>query len=440
MLGLIFTQVMTYGGALAALSNPHIGLLVYIAFSILKPESLWSWSMSAGNYSRIVGIALLLGWLYRGLGRWQFGRSRGIVLALVGYWMWSILCALVAPDQKVAWTFVENLSKIVLPFLVGITVIQSVQELKQVAWVIALGHSFLAYEFNRSYYEGWNRLLVVGHGGMDENCVAIAMVSAGGLAFFLGVSAQRWWVKTVMFVSVILIVHAVLFSFSRGGMVGLVVTGFMGFWLLPKKRAHYFIFALVIALSLRLAGTEVRQEFMTVFADEEHRDWSAQSRIALWSDAWDSIKNNPILGLGPDHFPLVAEKYGWPAGKEVHDLWLQTGAELGFPGLVFLLSFYGLCVIRLWSLLSERKPVHDPWFRQAAQMVIVSLVGFCVAATFVSMEGLEVPYYITLIGAGVLKLNSMPTSSPALEPSQQSEGYSQGRRQRGKSENAGVSA
>ena len=127
------------------------------------------------------------------------------------------------------------------------------------------------------------------------------------------------------------------------------------------------------------------------------------------------MQNNPILGLGPDHFPLVAEKYGWPAGKEVHNLWLQTGAELGFPGLVLLLSFYGLCVVRLWSLLSERQPVQDPWFRQAAQMVIVSLVGFSVAATFVSMEGLEVPYYITLIGAGVLKLTSMPTSSAGSE-------------------------
>lgn len=415
MLGWIFTQVMTYGGALAALRSPHIGLLVYVAFSILKPESLWAWSVSAGHYSRIVAIALLVGWMLRGMGRWQFGRSQGIVLALIGYWVWSMLSALFAPDQQVAWTFVENLAKIVLPFLVGITIIGSVRELKQVAWVIALAHGFLAYEFNLSYYEGQNRLLVMGHGGFDENCMSIAMVSAGALTFFLGLSVQRWWAKALMFSSVILMVHTVQFSFSRGGMIGLVVTAFVGFWLVPKKPTHYLMLALCVALALRLAGPEVREEFMTVFAEEQQRDWSAESRLELWSDAWDSMLNHPILGVGPDHFPLIADEYGWPAGKEAHNLWLQIGAELGFPGILFLLGFYSLCIVRLWPLLSKREPVADPWIRDAARMVIISLIGFSTAAIFVSLEGLEVPYYIALIGAGVLKLSSVPESPLSVE-------------------------
>jgi O-antigen ligase len=342
MFGWTFTLAMTCGGAATALFRPHIGLLVYIAFSILKPESLWSWSITAGQYSKIVGMAMLLGWAMCGLGNWQFGRARSIVFAFIGFWGWSVVSALFAPDQRVAWTFVENLSKIVLPFLVGITVIGSVTELKQVAWVITLAHSFLAYEFNLSYFEGSNRLLIMGHGGFDENVMSIGMVTAGGLALFFGLSMQRWWVKSLLLVLVLLIVHSILFSYSRGGIVGLVATALVAFWLLPKKPIHYLGLVLVVVISLRLAGTEVRQEFMTVFAEEEERDWSAQSRLELWSNAWDSMLKNPILGLGPDHFPLIAEKYGWPAGKEVHNLWLQTSAELGFPGLLFLLMFYGL--------------------------------------------------------------------------------------------------
>jgi O-antigen ligase len=326
-----------------------------------------------------------------------------------------MLCALVAPDQQVGWKFVENLSKVILPFLVGITVIHSVRELKQIAWVIALAHGFLAYEFNVSYYEGFNRLLRNGHGGMDENCVSVALVTAGGLAFFLGVGAKRLWIKAFMLASVVLMVHAVLFSVSRGGMVGLIITAFTGFLVLPKKSGHYFMFALVLGLGLRLAGSDVRQEFMTVFAKEQERDGSAQGRIELWADAWDSMLKKPIFGLGPDHFPLVAEEYGWEAGKEVHNLWLQTGAELGFPGVLFLLSFYGLCIFRLRPFLSERKAIPDPWLRSAARMVIVSLVGFSTAAVFVSLEGLEVPYYITLVGAGVLKLAPTSKSSPKSE-------------------------
>jgi hypothetical protein len=39
-------------------------------------------------------------------------------------------------------------------------------------------------------------------------------------------------------------------------------------------------------------------------------------------------------------------------------------------------------------------------------MVIAALSGFAVAVQFVSAEGLELPYYVVLIGAGVLKLSS----------------------------------
>ena len=42
---------MTYGGATAALFNPFYGLLAYVCFAIIKPETLWFWSVPAGNYA-----------------------------------------------------------------------------------------------------------------------------------------------------------------------------------------------------------------------------------------------------------------------------------------------------------------------------------------------------------------------------------------------------
>src|SRR5437870_1297376 len=87
MKGLIFTYVLTYGGAVAAVYDPFVGLMIYICFAIVKPESMWYWSVPAGNYSRIVAIALLAGWLVRGGGKWQFGAARAVVLAVIGYWV-----------------------------------------------------------------------------------------------------------------------------------------------------------------------------------------------------------------------------------------------------------------------------------------------------------------------------------------------------------------
>ena len=47
-------------------------------------------------------------------------------------------------------------------------------------------------------------------------------------------------------------------------------------------------------------------------------------------------------------------------------------------------------------------------------MVLAGLVGFLIAGQFVSLEGLEVPYYVTLLGVGALRLIPQPAALPRL--------------------------
>jgi hypothetical protein len=130
MKGLIFTYVLTYGGAVASIFDPFIGVLIYICFSIVKPESMWYWSVPSGSYSRIVAIALLIGWALRGFGQWQLGKSRGVLLALLGYFCWSGIACVFAVEPDVAWATMEPRAKIVLPFLVALTLLDSLNKLK----------------------------------------------------------------------------------------------------------------------------------------------------------------------------------------------------------------------------------------------------------------------------------------------------------------------
>lgn len=406
MKGLLFTYLMTYGGACVSLFSPFYGLLIYICFAIIKPEALWYWSVPAGNYSRIVALALLAGWALQGFGSWRFGRANGIVVALIGFLAWSGIGYTQASDKVVAWIFVESLAKIVLPFLVGITLIDSVQKARQLAWVIVLSQGYVAYELNMSYWAGFNRLEVFGYGGMDNNSAAIGLVCAVGPALFLGLSARGWAGWALALASAFFAGHAVLFSMSRGGMLALIIVGAAAFLFIPKQPKHYIGLILAILLGLRLAGPQVQEEFMTIFAEEYNRDYSAESRLDLWAACLDVMAKQPITGLGPDHWELVAHTYGFTHGKSAHSLWMETGAELGIPGLGLLVAFYGICLLRMWPLCGKGSLVVDPWCREASRMVIASLVGFSVAAQFVTLHGLEIPYYLTLIGAGVLKLNS----------------------------------
>lgn len=416
MKGLLFTYLMTYGGAAASLFKPYYGLLIYICFSIIKPEALWFWAVPQGNYSRIIALALLTGWALQGFGNWRLGRAGAIVGALFGFWIWQILSTMQADFPDASLARVEAFSKMALPFCVGVTLIDSVQKLKQLAWVIVLSHAYIAYDFNMAYYGGFNRLREDGFGSMDNNCMAITFVTCTGLAFFLGLNAARLWQKGLAFASVALMIHCVCFSFSRGGLLGLIITALISFVLIPKKPRHYLLFALMVLLAMRLAGPQVMERFGTTFADKQTRDFSAQERLDLWKTCIGIMGQSPIFGLGPDNFPLHAHLYGFPRGKIAHTLWLQMGAENGIIGLGFLILFYALCVVRLWPMVREKHPVADPWLRDTARMVIASITGFAVAAQFVSLTALESPYYVVLLGAGALKLSSVPAQAAAFLP------------------------
>jgi hypothetical protein len=49
-------------------------------------------------------------------------------------------------------------------------------------------------------------------------------------------------------------------------------------------------------------------------------------------------------------------------------------------------------------------------------MVIASTLGFVFTAQFVTLPGLEAPYYVALLGAGVLRLLSVPELLPEWHP------------------------
>jgi putative inorganic carbon (hco3(-)) transporter len=408
MKGLFFTYLLAYGGSLISLFNPLIGLLIYIAFANLKPESLWYWSVPAGNYSRIIACFFLVGWVVNGMGDWRLHRAKSLIILLCLYWLWLFVEAVRSPNQADAWYTFEILSKVFLPMAVSMTLIDSVEKLKQLAWVLTLSQGYLAFEFNITYYTQGIDTYEWYFAGIDNNGIAITAVTAMGLAFFIGITTEKLWQRLVAFASAALLAHVVLFSMSRGGMLAMGISGAVSFILIPKKPIYIAMYVLAALLVFRLAGEDVREEFNTIFADSESRDYSAQSRVEMWKDAIDCTLKNPVFGCGMENWGNVAPEYGWRQGKRVHNTWLELSASIGIPGLLLNLSLYLVTIWKIGALLYKENSHVDPWLLGLARAVITGLSGFLVSATFVTADRVELPYYVILLGAGVLKLSLQP--------------------------------
>jgi probable O-glycosylation ligase (exosortase A-associated) len=414
MLGLLATYLVVLTGALVAFRKPVYGLLIYVGLSVLRPEALWGWAGDLQNQSRIVGIPVLIGWAYQGFGSWQFGRARAIVISVLLYFLWLLLSAMQAFDPAVSWKVIVEFSKTLLPFLVGVTLIKTEKEARQLLWVIVIAQGYVCLDMNRMYLEqGYNRPFAEGFGGMDNNSFAISVLTTTGGAFGLALSAKTYRSKAIATGAMLLMLHTILLTFSRGAFVSLLAVAVAAIVLMPKRPKYFGAIFVVALIAFRLTGPELSERLATTFAPREERDGSAESRLDLWKDTITVISEEPILGVGPLNWPLVADRFGWPKGKEAHSVWMQTAAELGVPGVTFLILFYGFAVKRLWSVAWARDNT-DPQEKVFAVGLILSLIGFVVSAQFVSLQGLEIPFYITMISAIVLKCRSLRESAPAV--------------------------
>jgi len=406
MIGLIFTYLLFAYGAALGWFKPLHGLMVFYAFTILRPPHLWFWSVgnTSTRYSFWLGVSTLTGWAFKNFGDWRALRPIAAPVFCLGLYLLSGMVALqinaINSSQAMDQWIIQF--KIALVVFVSLTIITRPREIKILAWILLIGHAYLAYVFNEQYYtQNYNRVYWRGFGGIDNNGIAMVMVMATPIAFYMGVWTKRWYIRLACLVSAILIAHVVLLSYSRGGQLGLIIVGIIIFISalisLPRKMLTVLIAVLFTAAVLELAGPSVRKEFATIFLDKTERDESANSRFVTWQAGLTCMLENPI-GMGPRQFNRVADQYGIGRGKSVHNLFIQTGADYGVLGLIGLAGFYILSALQTWNMTRTKTARAMQWPQYFGYMVITSLAGMFICSQFIGMESVETGFILSTLG------------------------------------------
>jgi len=410
MKGLILTYLVTFAGSVAALRYPLIGLQVYVGFAVLRPQAIFGWAGDISNISLIVGIAMLIGWTFERFGSWRFGRGRATVFALMLFAGWYVLSATQAIDRDAAFVAVQQFAKTVLPFLIGVTLLKEEKDWRRMLWILVLAQGYVGFELNVDYLVKGRNTANIGFGGMDNNFLGLSMVTTIGPAVALALASKTWLQRLVATAAAALILHTTLLTFSRGAMVGLVAVAFTAFVMMPKRPKYMAAVVLTVLLAVRLTGPELLARYQSSFVSAEERDGSAESRIDLWRDCLKVIHEYPFLGVGPWNWTVVAASYGWPPGKSAHSVWMETAAETGVPGAVFLILFFSSAAIRLWPIARARQTEANREEVALANGIVLSIVGFGVSGQFVSANNLELAYYVTMFGIAMLKATTPVTA------------------------------
>jgi O-antigen ligase len=402
MKGLILTYLITAIASAGSLRYPLWGLYAYVGYAVLRPQYMFQWAGDLSNMSLLLGVALLVGWALNGFGDWRLGKSRAIVVLLLFYTAWYGVSAALATDQTLAFGLWLELLKFVLPCCVGITLMKDEREWRTFLWIIVACQAYVGLEMNRNYLAGWNSA-AEGYGWMDNNCFGVSLVTVLGVAIALVVTSRKWYEKGLAAACAAVILHTALLTFSRGAMVGLLVVGGTAFLALPKRPSYLAVILATAIVGFQLTGPQLMARYATTFASDEDRDSSAQSRLDLWKDCLIVIQSAPVFGIGPANWRAVASQFGWGEGKSAHSVWMETAAEVGIPGVLALFAFFAIAALKLWPLARARLDDTNRYQVGAAMAVVLAVAGFASSGQFVSLAGLEVPYYVVMVGAAVLK-------------------------------------
>jgi O-antigen ligase len=156
----------------------------------------------------------------------------------------------------------------------------------------------------------------------------------------------------------LLVAGAVLFTYSRQG----YLIGLFGTLLVCWRRSiPAAVLGLIVFLSVlpflpegaseRVAETQQQGELGEAQVDE-----STESRWVLWEGAWEMWKENP-LGVGANRFKAMIGSYTIYSGKDAHNYYVLSLAELGLQGLIALL----LLCFALWRLGRRLRRGADDW-------------------------------------------------------------------------------
>jgi putative inorganic carbon (hco3(-)) transporter len=307
--------------------------------------------------------------------------------------------------------FTDLYVKVVIIFALMVNVLTTRARIERFITMVVLGTSYIGVRAVIDYARGVNLVedgRVTGAvGGLfgNPNDMALNMVAFLPLGIVIGLGRGRPLVRLIALIGVPAIAAAIVFSKSRGGLVGLVAMLLV--LLYQMRRVRPGIAAMVVAASVAtvpLLPESFTNRMSSIVNAEEDPTGSREARKRLLSEGYRTFLQNPVFGVGAGQFQNYQPDEREEAWRETHNAALQVAAELGIAGLIvfIILVVWGFgAVLRTGSTLRRMRARHrprepDPGFARReplelyASAMIASLTGWFAAAMFAS-----VAYYWT---------------------------------------------
>jgi putative inorganic carbon (hco3(-)) transporter len=400
----------------------YTGLLAFTAVLFFRPQDDIPalGAVRIAELCAIAGIAPMI--LHRLARRLPVFRvtQESIAVFLLGGVMLATAPFSIWPGGAIS-LFFETFAKVLIVFVLILNTVTTPRRLEQVTWLVLMAGGYVAARGVFDYARGANLIeggrLAGAIGGIfgNPNDLALNLVAMLPIGFVAALSRRhslQW--RAVAGVFVLMMMATIIFTKSRGGLIGLVVV--LLALLVVSRRVRP-----VIAIGL-LGGTLVATPFLpasfyhrmsTIFdAEEDAAEFtgSREARTTLMKEGLRTFAEHPLTGVGLGQF----RNYVFPERKErwreAHNALIQVAADLGILGLaLFAFLLYRALRTALWlrKVLGPQPRRRDPppgvqlldptdreLLHDHAVAMSAALIGWFACAMFASVAYAWTIYYL----------------------------------------------
>ena len=398
-MGVTFTYFVFAVALLIGPFQPPVAATAYVLFVTFVPHWLWRTTLPDPTFpfQKYIAVAGLAAFALNGF----FGSTRCLTGRIsmacgVGFLVLSWISALSSIAPVDSWRYMDLIWKMVLMTFLVARLLNDPKSLKVAAYLAVIAIGWNAYEINQLHYQrGFTLIQSFRWSFLDSNTYSLVQLLSAASAMAVGVCTKNNIIRFGAMVVAALTTNAIFILASRGAMLGLAASTTALLWLMPKSRQTLTVVGLAFLGGATLAGPSVVKEFSTIFADEEDRDASAESRFDLWSVGVSLTAENPALGVGPDAGKYaVAQRYPSAVGrrKSLHNLPLEISTSCGLPASLMYTAMFFLPMWTAARGARRRRKLAGDTVGCLQLMGCVALVGYWVGSLFNSGSLIEPAY------------------------------------------------
>jgi len=312
-----------------------------------------------------------------------------------------------------AFEFVVNrfAKGVIVAFLIFL-VVSKVDEIKKLLLIQSATIALVTIASVLVHHTEEGRLMGIQKGILEnpnDLAINIAISFPLCLAFLLG--SKGAWRKLFWTISLVFMIYAVIATYSRSGLIALLITGVICFREFVVKGKHTYLLVATLLVAVLAAGIVaatpsymIRVESIFLGNIQGSKDkGSLEARKRLLIDSLKMTLRHPLFGVGPGSFQAVSGTW-----QPTHNTYTSLSSETGLPGLILFTLVMALSLRKTGKLQKLPGYKADKDIRLWTSALRAGMAAYMVGAFFATTEYSLFQYFIVGYICVLYKIASAP--------------------------------